>query len=144
MADMNPDRQNFIDGRWDGGVAGRIAITNPAAREQIAEHVLANPADVDRAKQAARRLHLCGVLTTMGPIESGRMVLAVGREMLEHIPKPLWVVNVRVRVPSFAVSHCRAVIDRIHHSHPAPMFRRFLSRPWGNLRRIRGQGIENA
>ena len=84
MADVNPYWQNYIDGAWVDGGAGRIDVTDPATGERIAEHALADAADVDRAVQAARRVHLSGALTAMRPIERGRMVQAMGRYLLEH------------------------------------------------------------
>ncbi len=85
MANIAPYWQNYIDGTWVDGGAGRIAVTNPATNEQIAEHALADAADVDRAVEAARRTHMSGALTAMRPIERGRMVQAMGQYLLEHI-----------------------------------------------------------
>jgi aldehyde dehydrogenase (NAD+) len=76
--------QNHIDGAWVDGGAGRITVTDPATGASLAEHALADAADVDRAVQAARRVHLSGVLTAMRPIERGRMVQAMGRYLLEN------------------------------------------------------------
>ncbi|MDJ0821001.1 MAG: aldehyde dehydrogenase family protein [Paracoccaceae bacterium] len=99
--------QNFIDGAWVDGSAGRINVTDPATAEVIAEHALADAGDVDQAVQAARRVHLSGVLTDMRPIERGRLVHAMGRYLLEHIDdiaqtltleqgKPLWESRIEV------------------------------------------------
>ncbi len=76
--------QNHIDGAWVDGGAGRIDVLNPANGEIVATQALADAADVDRAVQAARALHLSGALTAMRPIERGRMVQAMGRYLLEH------------------------------------------------------------
>src|SRR6056297_3443636 len=107
MTDVNPYWQNYIDGAWVDGGAGRIDVTNPATGERLSEHALANAVDVDRAVQAARRVHLSGELTSMRPIERGRMVQAMGRYLLEHKDeiariltleqgKPLWETHIEV------------------------------------------------
>lgn len=107
MADVDPYWQNYVDGAWVDGGAGRIDVTDPATGEQIAEHALADAADVDRAIQAARRVHRSGTLTAMRPIERGRMVQAMGRYLLEHKNeiahiltleqgKPLWESMIEV------------------------------------------------
>ncbi len=107
MADVNPYWQNYIDGAWVDGGAGRIDVTDPATGERIAEHALADAADVDRAVAAARRVYLSGALTAMRPIERGRMVQAMGRYLLEHKDeiariltleqgKPLWESHIEV------------------------------------------------
>jgi aldehyde dehydrogenase (NAD+) len=104
---MGPYWQNYVDGAWVDGGAGRIDVTDPATGERIAEHALADAADVDRAVQAARRVHLSGALTVMRPIERGRMVQAMGRYLLEHKNeiariltleqgKPLWESHIEI------------------------------------------------
>jgi aldehyde dehydrogenase (NAD+) len=79
-----PYWRNHIDGAWVDGGAGRITVDDPATGAPLAEHALADAADVGRAVQAARRVHLSGALTAMRPIERGRMVQAMGRYLLEH------------------------------------------------------------
>ena len=107
MADVKPYWQNYIDGTWMDGGAGRIDVTDPATGERIAEHAVADAADVDRAVQAARRVHLSGALTAMRPIERGRMVQAMGRYLIEHKDeiariltleqgKPLWESHIEI------------------------------------------------
>jgi aldehyde dehydrogenase (NAD+) len=107
MADIKPYWQNYIDGAWVDGGAGRIDVTDPATGETLAEHALADVADVDRAVMAARRVHLSGALTAMRPIERGRMVQAMGRYLLEHKDeiahvltreqgKPLWESHIEI------------------------------------------------
>jgi len=107
MADLNPYWRNFVDGTWVDGGAGRIDVTDPATGERIAQHALADAADVNRAVQAARRVHLSGALSAMRPIERGRMVQAMGRYLLEHKGeiarvltleqgKPLWESMIEV------------------------------------------------
>lgn len=101
MADIKPHWQNYIDGRWVDGGSGTIDVFDPATGELLARHALADAGDVDRAVQAAKRLHLSGQLHHMRPIERGRMVQAMGRYLLEHREeiaevltleqgKPLW------------------------------------------------------
>ena len=46
--------QNYIDGAWVDGGAGRIDVFNPGTGEKLAEHALADEGDVDRAVMAAR------------------------------------------------------------------------------------------
>ncbi len=99
--------QNYIDGNWVDGGAGRISVVNPGTGEKLSEHALANAADVDRAVQAAKRVHLSGVLSDLRPVERGRMVTAIGRYLLEHIDdiapvltleqgKPLWESRIEI------------------------------------------------
>ncbi|MGJ8628918.1 MAG: aldehyde dehydrogenase family protein [Sulfitobacter sp.] len=101
MTKIEPYWQNYIDGAFVDGGAGRIDIINPATGEKLAEQALADAADVGRAVQAARRVHLSGALRDMRPMERGRMVQAMGRYLLDHINeianlltleqgKPLW------------------------------------------------------
>jgi len=101
MQDVKLYWQNYIDGEWVDGGAGRIDVINPGTGAKLAEHALADAADVDRAVQAARRVHLSGVLSDLRPVERGRMVQAMGRYLLDHIDeiapiltleqgKPLW------------------------------------------------------
>jgi aldehyde dehydrogenase (NAD+) len=101
VAQVKPYWQNYIDGAWVDGGAGRLDVINPGTGEKLAEHALANTADVDRAVRAARRVHLSGVLSDLRPVERGRMVQAMGHYLLAHIDeiahvltleqgKPLW------------------------------------------------------
>ncbi|MEM9708601.1 MAG: aldehyde dehydrogenase family protein [Pseudomonadota bacterium] len=107
MVDVKPYWQNYIDGAWVDGGAGRIGVTNPGTGEHLADQALADAADVDTAIAAARRVHLSGVLSDLRPVERGRMVLAMGRFLLEHIDeiaplltleqgKPLWEARIEV------------------------------------------------
>ncbi|MEM6973638.1 MAG: aldehyde dehydrogenase family protein [Pseudomonadota bacterium] len=99
--EIKPYWQNHIDGAWVDGGAGRIAVTDPATGETLAEQALADAHDVDRAAAAAARVHRSGVLRDMRPIERGRMVQAMGRHLTERREeiaailtreqgKPLW------------------------------------------------------
>ncbi|MEX3015437.1 aldehyde dehydrogenase family protein [Gymnodinialimonas hymeniacidonis] len=107
MANVKRYWKNYIDGAWVDGGAAWIGVLDPATGEQIAEHALADAADVDRAVQAARRVHVSGALTAMRPIERGRMVQAMGRYLLEHKGeiarvltleqgKPLWESHIEI------------------------------------------------
>ena len=93
--------QNYIDGEWRNGGAGRLAVENPATGEVLAEHALADNADVDQAVAAAKACHERGELTAMRPVERGRMVRRIGEQLLERKQevariltlesgKPLW------------------------------------------------------
>ena len=93
--------QNYIDGKWGDGNAGRLRVDNPGTGEPLAEIALADAADIDRAVKAATACHESGVLTAMRPVERGRLVRAIGEEMLANIDeiarvltlesgKPLW------------------------------------------------------
>lgn len=99
--------QNYINGAWVDGGAGRIEVESPATGAVLAEHALADAADVDRAVRAARDVHLSGALSDLRPVERGRMVQAMGRFLLEHIDeiapvltleqgKPLWESRIEI------------------------------------------------
>lgn len=99
--------QNYIDGVWCDGGAGRIDIINPGTGEKLAEQALADAGDVDRAVVAAARVHHSGVLSDLRPVDRGRMVQAMGRYLLDHIDeiapvltleqgKPLWEARIEV------------------------------------------------
>ncbi|MCZ7676541.1 MAG: aldehyde dehydrogenase family protein [Roseovarius sp.] len=99
--------QNFIDGAWTDGGAGRAEVIDPATGAVLAAQAMADAADVDRAVQAAARVHASGVLTDLRPVERGRMVQAMGRYLLEHRDevaeiltleqgKPLWEARAEI------------------------------------------------
>ncbi len=99
--------QNYIDGSWVDGGAGRLDIFNPGTGEKLTEQALADAADVDRAVMAAQRVHLSGALADLRPVERGRMVQAMGRYLLDHIDeiaqvltleqgKPLWEARIEI------------------------------------------------
>lgn len=99
--------QNYIDGAWCDGGAGRIDVISPGTGEKLAEQALADAGDVDRAVMAARRVHMSGDLSDLRPVERGRMVQAMGRFLLDHIDeiapvltleqgKPLWEARIEV------------------------------------------------
>ncbi|MEM6939794.1 MAG: aldehyde dehydrogenase family protein [Pseudomonadota bacterium] len=104
---MKDHWRNFIDGTWVEGGAGRIDVLNPATGETLATQALADPADVDRAVQAAKRVHQSGALSDLRPVERGRMVQAMGRYLLDHAAaiaevltleqgKPLWEALIEI------------------------------------------------
>lgn len=107
MPKVKPYWQNYIDGAWVDGGAGRIDVINPGTGEKLAEHTLADADDVNRAVQAARRVHLSGALSDLRPVERGRMVQAMGRYLFDHVDeiaplltmeqgKPLWEAQIEV------------------------------------------------
>lgn len=107
VADIDPYWQNFIDGRWIDGGAGRIDVVDPATGELLAQQALADAADVDRAVRAAKAVHRSGTLTDMRPIARGRMVQAMGRYLTDNKDeiarvltleqgKPLWEARMEV------------------------------------------------
>ncbi len=108
MTRFNDYYQNYIDGAWVDGGAGRIEVTNPGTGAVLTEHALANASDVDRAVQAAKRVHESGVLTALRPVERGRMVKAMGQYILNNDQmyaemlsaeqgKPLWEALIEIR-----------------------------------------------
>lgn len=108
MTDVKSYWQNYIDGEWVDGGAGRVDVINPGTGTKLAEHALADEADVDRAVQAAKRVHQSGVLSDMRPIERGRLVQAMGQYLLDNISeiaqvltleqgKPLWEAEIEVK-----------------------------------------------
>lgn len=105
---MSPYWQNYIDGAFVDGGAGRIDVINPGTGEKLAEHALADAADVHRAVESAQRVHQSGALSDLRPVERGRMVQAMGRYLLEHIEeiaqvltleqgKPLWESRIEIQ-----------------------------------------------
>ncbi|MEE4117817.1 MAG: aldehyde dehydrogenase family protein, partial [Paracoccaceae bacterium] len=107
MTEMPSYWQNYIDGAWVDGGAGRLAVVDPSTGEALAEVAQADAGDVDRAVEAARRVSLSGALTAMRPVERGRMVQAIGRWLLEHADeitavltaeqgKPIWEAKTEV------------------------------------------------
>lgn len=100
--------QNYIDGAWCDGGAGRIDVIDPGNGTILAVHALADTADVDRAVRAAERVHASRVLVDMRPMERGRMVQEMGRWLLAHLDeiaevltreqgKPLWEAEIEVK-----------------------------------------------
>lgn len=84
MTSIRPYWKSFIDGEWvDGATNERIAITNPATGEPIAEVARALPADVDRAVGAARRCFASRSLAAMRPHQRGEMMREVSLRLGE-------------------------------------------------------------
>lgn len=99
--------QNYIDGSFVDGGAGRLDVDDPGIGEKLAEQAIADAADVDRAVKAAKRVHEAGLFADLRPVERGRMVQAMGRYLLENIDeiapvltresgKPLWEARVEI------------------------------------------------
>ena len=99
--------QNYINGSFVDGAAGRIDVDNPATGMKLAEQALADSADADRAVQAAKACHLSNALTDMRPVERGRMVKRMGEYLLDTVDeiattltlesgKPLWESRLEV------------------------------------------------
>jgi len=104
---MKPYWQNYVDGAWCDGGSGKLDVINPGTGQKLAEQALADGADIDRAVQAAKRVHLSGALTNMRPVERGRMVQAMGCYLLDHINdvadilcaeqgKPMWEAKLEI------------------------------------------------
>jgi len=107
MAEIAEYWQNYIDGAFVDGGAGRITVDNPGTGEALAKQAAADSADVDRAVQAAKRVHDSGALSDLRPVERGRMVQAMGRYILDHVDgiapvltleagKPYWEAKIEV------------------------------------------------
>ena len=105
--DIKPYWQNYIDGAFVDGGAGRLTVDDPGTGQPLTEQAIADAADVDRAVTAARRVHESGALTDMRPVERGRMVRGMGDYLLENIDeiapilsleagKPLWEARIEV------------------------------------------------
>ncbi|MGI9288721.1 MAG: aldehyde dehydrogenase family protein, partial [Pseudomonadales bacterium] len=105
--EIKPYWQNYINGTFVDGGAGRIVVDDPATGEKLAEHAIADAVDVDRAVQAAKHCHESGVLTDMRPVERGRIVRQMGDYLLTHRDeiaplltlesgKPLWEARTEI------------------------------------------------
>ena len=84
MGSIKPYWQNFIDGNFCDGGAGRIAVENPATGEVLAEQALADETDIERAVMAARQVADSAVLYAMRPADRGRMVRRMGEFLLDN------------------------------------------------------------
>ncbi|KQV13850.1 aldehyde dehydrogenase [Rhizobium sp. Root1203] len=76
--------QNYIDGIFCDGGAGRIEVQDPSTGEKLAEQALASVEDIDRAVKAAQRVYLSGEFADLHPMERGRMVRAMGQFLAEN------------------------------------------------------------
>ncbi|MCT4656163.1 MAG: aldehyde dehydrogenase family protein [Cohaesibacter sp.] len=101
MSKIKSHWKNYIDGDWQEGGAGWLDVTDPASGGVLAKQAMADALDVDKAVQAAKRLHLSGVWSDLRPVERSRMVQKMGQYLLDHIEdiaqiltleqgKPLW------------------------------------------------------
>ena len=62
--------QNYLDGNWVDGGAGRLTVGNPGTGEPLAEIALADAANIDRARHLRGSGHgqcLCGENARAGP-----------------------------------------------------------------------------
>ena len=76
--------QNYINGAFIDGGAGRLAVDNPADGSILAEIALADEGDIDKAVRAAKSCHQAGDFAGLRPVERGRMVRAMGDYLLAH------------------------------------------------------------
>ena len=99
--------QNYINGKFVAGGAGRIEVSNPANGQTVGEQALADAGDVDKAVAAAKALHVSGKFSALRPVERGRMVKKMGQYLLQHKDKlaellsleqgkPLWESNIEI------------------------------------------------
>lgn len=107
MSEIKPYWQNYINGKWVDGGAGKLTVDDPSTGDALAEQAMADPADVDLAISAAKACHDSGALTSMRPVNRGRMVRAMGGYLLANIVriayvlcreagKPLWEARLEV------------------------------------------------
>ncbi len=80
-----PYYQNYINGQFVDGGAGRLAVDDPADGSILAEIALADAGDIDRAVQAAKACHLAGDFAGLRPVQRGRMVRAMGDYLLANL-----------------------------------------------------------
>ena len=76
--------QNYVDGNWVDGGAGRLTVENPGTGEPLAEIALADAADIDRAVKAALACYETGVLSSMQPVKRGKLVREMGDYLLAN------------------------------------------------------------
>ena len=76
--------QNYINGEWVDGGAGRLMVTNPGTGEPLAEVAMADAQDINRAVAAALACHNSGALSDLRPVERSRMVRKMGDYLLDH------------------------------------------------------------
>ncbi len=107
MIEIKPYWQNYINGEFCDGNAGKITVDNPATAKPIAQQALANASDVTRAVQAAKACHQSQILPNMRPVELGRMVRKMGDYFIQNIDeiapiftlesgKPLWEAKIEI------------------------------------------------
>ena len=99
--------QNYINGKFVAGGAGRIEVSNPANGQTVGEQALADAGDVDKAVAAAKALHVSGKFSALRPVERGRIVQKMGQYLLQHKDKlaellsleqgkPLWESHIEI------------------------------------------------
>ncbi|MGB1953153.1 MAG: aldehyde dehydrogenase family protein, partial [Candidatus Puniceispirillum sp.] len=76
--------QNYVNGSWIDGGAGRLPVSNPGTGEHLADIALADAADIDRAVAAALACHESGALSDLRPVERSRMVRKMGQFILDN------------------------------------------------------------
>ena len=76
--------QNYINGQFVDGGAGRLEVDDPSDGSIIAEVALADKADIDKAVQAAKSCHQERSFAGLRPVIRGRMVRAMGDYLLEN------------------------------------------------------------
>ncbi len=107
MTDIPAYWQNFIDGEFCDGGAGRLSVLDPATGEPVADQALADAADVDRAVSVAKAFSERGTWSGLRPVERGRIVRKMGEYILEQIDeiapiltreagKPLWEARLEI------------------------------------------------
>jgi aldehyde dehydrogenase (NAD+) len=101
MTSVKPYWQNYIDGSFCDGGTGRLRVDDPGTGLQLAEQALADEADVDRAVQAAKRVHLSGALSDMRPVERGRMVKAMGEYLLQNVDEIAHILSLEAGKPKW-------------------------------------------
>ena len=77
--------QNYINGKFVDGGAGKMQVDNPGTGEKLADQAIADNNDVDEAVSAAKKVHESGFLTDMRPVERARMVKKIGTFLLENM-----------------------------------------------------------
>jgi len=78
---IKPYWQNYVDGAWCDGAAGkRIPIENPASGQVIAEIARAEATDVDRAVAAARAAFEKRTLIDMRPATRAQLMFEIAAE----------------------------------------------------------------
>ncbi|HRP19604.1 MAG TPA: aldehyde dehydrogenase [Alicycliphilus sp.] len=82
---LRPRHQAFIDGRFVDAEGGQtFATLNPANGQKLADVAACQPADVDRAVQAARRAFEAGVWSQQHPRERKRVLLRLAALIEQH------------------------------------------------------------
>ena len=76
--------QNYINGSFVDGGAGRLSVDNPADGSHLAEIALADANDIDQAVRAAKACHEAGEFSGLRPVLRGRMVRAMGDYLLAN------------------------------------------------------------